>query len=73
MLDRDAIDIDWLMERYVDHNDVLPGGIPINALNSFSWRNQYSVCDTDLHVPSGRNLSGIRAEFASRSTGGWRS
>ena len=63
-LDRDAIDIDWLMERYVDHNDVLPGGIPINALNSFSWRNQYSVSDTDLHVPSGRKLSGIRAEFA---------
>ncbi len=63
-LDRDAIDIDWLMESYADDDECLPGSIPLSALGSFSWRRQYSISDADLHVPVSRTLKGVRGDFA---------
>ena len=61
--DSDALGMDWLMQRYVDEDGLLPGGIPLAALRTESWRRLYSVSDDDLFVPRGRTLLGVRCDF----------
>lgn len=52
-----------IVHRY-SVDDWLPGGIPLAALNSWNWRNQFASCDRYLYLGFNRSIDSVRFEIA---------
>ncbi len=62
--DRRCLHYPDLLRRYANDRDDLPGGIPVDATQTWTWRRHFSYVNSDLHVPRDRTLSGVKVEFA---------
>ena len=67
--DMDAVLAGHIIPRY-EYQDFLPGGIPLSAMATESWRRQYCCYDSDLRVGHGRTLAGVRTDFAKAAYAG---
>ena len=51
---------------------MLPGDLPLEAVQSWCWRNQFAVAGRDFVVGSGDTRRSTRAAFVERSLSGYR-
>ena len=49
----------------------LPGELPLRAIRTWCWRNQFAVADNDLFVGSGESISTVRAGFVRKAQSGY--
>ena len=53
-----------ILEQYVDEENLLPAGIPLESVQTWTWRCQFSFLPDELHVPRDRDYKSIRGQFA---------
>ena len=54
----------WILERYVDEDGILPGGIPLAGTHKWTWLHQFTYRPQDLHITSDRTRRGVVGEMA---------
>ena len=67
--DKTAVLDGTIVPRYAS-NGFLPGGIPLSAMGTESWRRQFCCYDNDLRVGHGRTVAGVRVDFAKAAYAG---
>jgi len=67
---REAVMHGGACDRYTNANGVLPGGIPISALDTVAWQRQFCYNDEDLAPKGEREVDGLRRDFVAAALSG---
>lgn len=67
---RDSLRDEGLIRRYAV-DGWLPGNIPVDAVFTVCWRNQFACHRRDFRIPRGRSAADVRAGFAELAMSGY--